>query len=105
MSLRKRQLPFLRSLIRSSNRNIRKDILKRANKDQINAINEVTLNLLKNNIPISPITMARLRPYKTTLRRLGNHNVSLKKRRRALQNHRGGRFWSGLGAVIRNCCG
>ena len=100
----KRQLPFLRSIISTANRNRRRDMLKHANKDQINAISEMTLNLLKNNIPISPITMARLRPFKNTLRRIGSRSVSLKKRRQALQSQKGERFWSGLGTVLRNCC-
>ena len=61
-------------------------------------------SILKNNVPISPITMARLRPFKQTLRRIGNRAVSLKKRRQALINQKGGRLWNGLNTVVRTCC-
>ena len=61
-------------------------------------------SILKNNVPISPITMARLRPFKQTLRRIGNRAVSLKKRRQALINQKGGRLWNGLNAVVKTCC-
>ena len=100
----KRQVPFLRAIVSASERNRRRDLLKHANKDQINAISEITLNLLRNNIPVSPITMAKLRPFRNTLRRIGKRSVSLKKRRQALINQKGGRFWSGLGTIVKNCC-
>ena len=61
-------------------------------------------SILKNNVPISPITMARLRPFKQTLRRIGNRAVSLKKRRQALINQKGGRLWNGLNTVVKTCC-
>ena len=100
----KRQVPFLRSVLQEANQHRRRDLLKHANKDQINAMSEMTLNLLKNNIPISPVTMARLRPYRQSLRKLGNRRSSLKKRRRILQNQKGSGFWRGLGTVLRTCC-
>ena len=61
-------------------------------------------SILKNNVPISPITMARLRPFKQTLRRIGNRAVSLKKRRQALINQKGGRLWNGLNTVVKTSC-
>ena len=61
-------------------------------------------SILKNNVPISPITMARLRPFKQTLRRIGNRAVSLKKRRQALINQKGGRLWNGLNTVVKTYC-
>ena len=67
-------------------------MIKHANKDQVNAVSEIVLNLLKNNVPLTPVTMARLKPYKQTLRKIGNRAVSLKKRRQALTNQKGGRL-------------
>ena len=55
----RRNLPFLRSMVNTSNCRKRNDMLRHANKDQINAMSEVVLNLLKNNIPLSPVTMAK----------------------------------------------
>lgn len=100
----RRQRPFLQAIVSSANRNRRKDFIKHANKDQVNAISEIILNLLKNNVPVTPVTMARLRSYRQILRRIGSRSVSLKKRRQALLNQKGGRLWSGLTTVIRTCC-
>ena len=100
----RRQRPFLQAIVSSANRNRRKDFIKHANKDQVNAIREIILNLLKNNVPVTPVTMARLRPYRQTLHRIGSRSVSLKKRRQALLNQKGGRLWSELTTVIRTCC-
>ena len=43
----RRQRPFLQAIVSSANRNRRKDFIKHANKDQVNAISEIILNLLK----------------------------------------------------------
>ena len=64
----RRQLPFLRSVLQEANRMKRQDLLKHANADQINAVSELVLNLLKNKIPITPPLMAKLRPHKKALR-------------------------------------
>ena len=47
----KRHLPFLKSILQEANRLKRQDLLKHANADQINALSEVVLNLLKNRFP------------------------------------------------------
>ena len=59
----RRQTPFLQAIVSSVNRNRRKAFIKHANKDPVNAVTEIELNLLKNNVPVTPVTMARLRPY------------------------------------------
>ena len=43
----RRQLPFLRSMLQEANRFKRQDLLQHANADQINAVSELVLNLLK----------------------------------------------------------
>ena len=88
----------------AANRNARKALIKHANKDQVNAVSEIVMNLLKNNVPVTPVTMARLRPYKQILRQIGNRAVSLKKRRQALINQKGGKLWNGLTTVVKTCC-
>ena len=68
------------------------------------AVSEIVMNLLKNNVPVIPVTMARLRPYRQILRQIGNRAVSLKKRRQALINQKGGKLWNGLTTVVKTCC-
>ena len=64
------QKPFLKAMTSAANRNRRNTLIKHANKEQVNAVSEIVLNLLKNNVPLTPVTMARLKPYKQTLRKL-----------------------------------
>ena len=71
MSRLKRQLPFLQSVLKEANRKKLQELLHHANADQINATSEAVLNLLKNNIPLTPDLTAKLRPHKKALRTLG----------------------------------
>ena len=97
----RRQKMFLKAITSVANRNARKALIKHANKDQVNAVSKIVMNLLKNNVSV---TMARLRPYKQILRQIGNRAVSLKKRRQALINQKGGKLWNGLTTVVKTCC-
>ena len=99
----RRQKMFLKTITSAANRNARKALIKHANKDQVNAVSEIVMNLLKN-VPVTPITMASLRPYKQILRQIGNRAILLKKRRQALTNQKGGKLWNGLTTVIKTCC-
>ena len=94
---------FLIAITSAANRNAIKALIKHANKDQVNAVSEIVMNLLKNNVPVTPVTMARLRPYKQILRQIGNRAVSLKKKRQALINQKGGKLWNGLTTVAKTC--
>lgn len=60
-----------------------------ANKEQIDAISEIILNTLKNNVPLKTRDKNKLRPYKQTLRNLAKKSTSLKKRKHILKQ-RGG---------------
>jgi len=66
-------------VLKEANRFKRQDLLQHANADQVNAVSELVLNLLKNNIPVTPPIMAQLRPYKKVLRDLGRRQHSVKK--------------------------
>ena len=79
-------------------------MLEHANADQINAVSEMVLNLLRNRIPVHPITMAKLQRYKTTLREVGKRRNSVKRRRKHLQEQKGSGFWSGLQDCFKACC-
>ena len=79
-------------------------MLEHANADQINAVSEMVLNLLRNRIPVHPITMAKLHRYKTTLREVGKRRNSVKRRRAHLQEQKGSGFWSRLQDCFKACC-
>ena len=64
-------------MLQEANRFKRQDLLQHANADQFNAVSELVLNLLKNNIPVTPPIMAQLRPYKKVLRDLGRRQHSV----------------------------
>ena len=42
-----RQLPFLRSVLREADQQVRRERLQHANADQVNAISELVMNTLK----------------------------------------------------------
>ena len=99
----RRQLPFLRSVLKEANRMKRHDLLQHANADQVNAVSELVLNLLKNNIPVTPLIMAQLRPYKKVLRDLGRRQHSVKKRRQWSVSQKGRELFQGLHNVLCQC--
>lgn len=97
-----RQEFFLNSLAEAHNKpRIRQQMLQHANKDQINAVSEVVLNTLKNNVPIDPPLMARLRRYKEPLRQVGRPRTSVIRRRNTLLNQKGKGFWLGFRELCR----
>ena len=49
-----RQLPFLRSVLREADQNVRRERLQHANADQVNAISELVMNTLKGNVAVPP---------------------------------------------------
>ena len=99
----RRQLPFSRSVLKEANRFKRQERLQHANADQVNAVSELVLNLLKNNIPVTPPIMAQLRPYKKVVRSLGNRQHSVKKRRQWLVTQKGRGLWQRLNNVLCQC--
>ena len=99
----RRQWPFLRSVLQEANRFKRQDLLKHANADQINAVSEQVLNLLKNKIPVTPPIVAQLRPYRKVLRDLGRRQHSVIKRREWLVSQKGRGLFQGLHHVLCQC--
>ena len=93
----RRQLPFLRSMLQEANVSKRQDFLQHANADQINAVSELVLNLLKNKIPVTPPMLAKLQPYKKVLRDLG------RRRRAWLVQQKGRGLFQGLHHVLCQC--
>ena len=64
----KRNVDFLKLILRESNRHRRMEKLLHANKDQINAVSKFTLNMLKKKIPLPPPILARLKKHNSVLR-------------------------------------
>ena len=96
-------VPFIQSILKEGNRFKRMDKICHAGKDQINALSEITLNLLKKNIPVSKKTIGRLKPHKNLLRSIAEKGASLKQRKKLLMRQRGGGggLWKGLQEVCR----
>ena len=100
----RRQRPFLESILKKANRYKRQDLLTHANADQINAVSEMVLNLLKQRIPVDAATYGKLKRHKKVLREVGKRRNSVKRRREHLIKQKGRGFWSGLEGCFRACC-
>ena len=95
----KRQRPFLETVLRKGNRLKRQALLQHANADQINAISELTLNLLKRHLPVTPATVAKLQCHKEALRHIARRKHSVTRRREELLKQKGAGFWNGLSDI------
>ena len=51
----KRNLPFIKPFFRQANRYKRQEMMRYANKDQIDAVSEIVLNLLKKRFLFNPL--------------------------------------------------
>jgi len=100
----RRQRRFLTRVLKEANRKKRQQMLQYADKDQINVISEMVLNLLKKRIPINATTYGKLKRHKKVLREVGKRRNSLKRRREHLLRQNGAGFWSGLHGCFRACC-
>ena len=103
MNRLRRQRPFLESILKEANWNKRQDLLTHANADQINAVSEMVLNLLKNRIPVKPRTLSKLKRHKKVLHEVGKRRNSLKRRREHLLHQTGNGFWQGLKECYGAC--
>jgi hypothetical protein len=99
----RRQRPFLQSILNEANRFKRQELLEHANADQINALSEMTLNLLKKRIPIQASTLRKLQRHKGVLRELAKRKNFVKRRRQHLRKQEGSGFWQGLRECFKAC--
>ena len=60
-------------------------MLDLANKNQLNALSEMVLNFIKQNMPIQPETIQKLKRYKNVLQELRLRQMSLKRKREQLK--------------------
>ena len=89
-------LPFLCACFKSNGKQ-RKDMIAHANRGQMEAIGEVTLNLLKGNIIVPSSSFKLLKPHKSKLLYLTRKKPSLKQKKEVI-NQKGG-FLSALAAL------
>ena len=100
----RRQRPFLESVLKEANRHKRQQMIEHANADQINAVSEMVLNLLKKRIPVDATTYGKLKRHKNVLREVGKRRNSIKRRRQHLFQQTGSGFWKGLHRCFKSCC-
>ena len=103
MNRLRRQRPFLESVLKEANRYKRQELLQHANANQIYAVSEMVLNLLKKRIPVMPGTLRKLQRYKKVLREVEKRKNPLKKRRAQLVQQTGSGFWYSLKECYVQC--
>lgn len=84
-----RHRDFLTLLGKSKQGKRRKMLLEAATSDEIRAIAECALNLLKNRIKLNSNQKRRLKRHKETLRYIAHKGTNIKKKRRAMQQKGG----------------
>ena len=99
----RRQRLFLNDVLREANQNKRKQILRYANADQINAVSELVLNTLRGAIHPGRKTVKVLKPYSQPPRAIANPRKSIKTRRYLLNHQLGAGVWKELTRCYR--CG
>ena len=102
----RRQLPFLRSVLKEANRFKRQELLQDANADQVNALSELVLNLLeKTTFPSQPPSWHSFVPIKRCYATWVVANIPVKKKRRQwlVSQKRQRTYWQGLHNVLCQC--
>ena len=75
-----RNRDFLNRL-HSCKRGQRSKIIKRATRDNINALSEVAINTLLGNIPLNPAQKSHLKRHRSKIRVLAHRHTSVKKKK------------------------
>ena len=94
MALVTEHFPLLRCL--AQGRNI-SDIKKKADKKLVTCLCECVLNILRGNVPLTDRERNTLKRYRKTLRALIDKKVSLKQKKKALEQ-------KGGSAILRSVC-
>jgi hypothetical protein len=80
-------------------RKLRKAIINSSDKELLNAISEIILNVLNGTVTLSNCSKRKLQKHKTKLRRLADKRVTTTAKRRSIVQ-RGGFLLPLLGAVL-----
>lgn len=68
----------------------RKRLILAADPQIIKLLCEIALNILEGNIKLTPTHINRLKPFRTSIRRLVRQNLKLKEKQKKLSNQKGG---------------
>ena len=91
-----RQSHFLNDVLKEADQHKRQQKLQYANADQINAVSELVMNTLRGSVQPGSTTVRRLKPYKTSLRRIANPRESIKRRQHLMSTQIGAGAWKEL---------
>jgi site-specific DNA-adenine methylase len=89
-------------VLRRASPELKKAIISNCNKELLNAISEIALNVLQGNIELPVLSRQKLRKHKTALRELADRRKQLRRSavKRRVLNQRGGFLLPLLGAVL-----
>ncbi len=85
----RRNAEYLQLLCRSRGK-ARQRLVANATPEQINALSEVAMNVLRGNLPLSSVHKRKLVPHRHRLRQIANRKLSSKKRKALMVRQRGG---------------
>ena len=89
---------YLSLLSRTNNKSKRQKLIELASREQIDALAEITNNILLGTLVLTQEQLRRLRKYKNSMRLLVNRSTPLVRKRKTLQ--RGGLIGALLGPAI-----
>ena len=89
----KHQTPFLPKVLAEADSNRRRELIRLAYADKIDAVSELVLNTLRGNVPRSRYTEELLKPRKKFLRKISEPGLGINTRRKAMMRQKGGGFW------------
>ena len=98
-----RQLPFLQSVLKEANQNVRRERLPNANADQVNAISELVMKTFKGNVEVLPRLLDQLCPHEHALREMARRKHSIKPRQHVMMAQTGAGVWNALDRACHHC--
>lgn len=94
-----RQYQALRQLGKTKHKKLRSAILKKGGNELITCLCECGLNIIKGHVPLTKAQFKKLKRLRRPLQQIANKKISLKKKRRVLEQ-KGGFFLPSLLAPI-----
>ena len=85
MSSRLRRQANVLLALAKSHPSVCKAILRGADKDLVQCLSECAYNVLRGNVPLTPVQKAQLTKYKQKLRRVANKKTALKQKQKTFQ--------------------
>jgi len=80
----RKYLPILKQIQRLGEK-AKKQFIKKCDREFIDCVSECAKNVIKDNVPLKPTQLRRLRRERSNVRVLASKKTSLKKKRRILQ--------------------